>query len=146
MEEEQFVIERLAKGAIINHRSFMLRDESDTEYKCLTSVSCYELSVFTLEQIRDKKGDMKQAFAKVEREQIQPEYPLALDYILHNNNENNYHEQLRRNGLRVRLKNAIMQTWSKYKAENARPSMADITKKIIKENQQKNDGGKSAFA
>ena len=68
IEEKKFVIERLGKGAIINHRSFMLRDEADTDFRCITPVSAFVLTVEKLEQIRDKKQDMKAAFTKVEHE------------------------------------------------------------------------------
>ena len=33
-EDQNFVIERLARGAIINHRSFMVRDDADTDFVC----------------------------------------------------------------------------------------------------------------
>ena len=49
-----------------------------------------------------------------------PLYPLAIDYIFHNNNKhdvNLYKETLRKNELRVKFKNAIMQHWSKIKEE-----------------------------
>lgn len=110
--EQPFVIERLGRGAIINHRSFMLRDEADTDFRCLTTVSCFVLHLDKLKAIKDKKQDMKKAFENVEVEILRPKFPLALDYIFHNNNEKDYDEQLRKNQLRVKLKNAIMQTWS----------------------------------
>ena len=43
--DEPFVIERLGRGAIINHRSFMLKDEADTDFKCITTVSAFELTM-----------------------------------------------------------------------------------------------------
>ena len=55
---------------------------------------------------------MKKAYHDVDYACVQTKYPLALDYIFHNNNERDYGAQLRKNQLRVKLKNAIMQTWS----------------------------------
>jgi len=104
----------------------MVKDDADTDFRCLTTVSCFVLSVEKLEQIRDKKQDMKQAFDRVEVEIFKPRLAIALDYILHNNNEMNYSEQLRKNELRVKLKNAIMQTWSAVKDGKSPPSMNEL--------------------
>ena len=95
--EQQFIIERLGRGAIINHRSFMLKDDADTDFRCLTTVSCFVLTVEKIESIRDKKSDMKKAFGEVEKEVFQPKWPLALDYIFHNNDEKDYAQTLRKN-------------------------------------------------
>lgn len=73
------------------------------------------LTVEKIDEIRSKKQDMKDAYQNVEKAVFEPKYALALDYIFHNNNEQNYDEQLRKNELRVKLKNAIMQTWSDVK-------------------------------
>ena len=75
----------------------MLKDDADTDFRCLTTVSCYVLTVEKIDAIRDKKQDMKDAYHRVEEEVFKPKYPLALDYIFHNNNEQNYDEQLRKN-------------------------------------------------
>ena len=40
-----FCIERLERGSIINHRSFMVNDEIDTDYKCKNKVSVFSLSL-----------------------------------------------------------------------------------------------------
>jgi len=52
-----------------------------------------------------------------------PLYPLALDYIFHNNERSSveeYNKTLRENNLRVKFKNAIMQHWTKIK-EDTKP-------------------------
>ena len=90
----------------------MLRDDADTDFKCLTTVSCFVLTVEKMDEIVKLKSDMKKAYSDVENEVFKPKYPLALDYIFHNNNEKDYIQQLRKNQLRVKLKNTIMQTWS----------------------------------
>lgn len=43
VDEEYFVIERLGRGAIINHRSFMINDDADTDFVCRTNVSVFVL-------------------------------------------------------------------------------------------------------
>ena len=68
----------------------MLKDEVDTDFRCLTAVSAYVLSVEKFELICERKSDMKKAFDSVEAEVFRPKYPIALDYIIHNNNESDY--------------------------------------------------------
>jgi CRP-like cAMP-binding protein len=40
-----FIIERLYRGSIINHRSFLLRDKLDVNARCATPVSIYSVSL-----------------------------------------------------------------------------------------------------
>lgn len=39
-----FTIERLGRGAVINPRSFMMRDDASTDFVCSTTVSVFVLS------------------------------------------------------------------------------------------------------
>ena len=70
--EEEFVIERLGRGSIINHRSFMLEDDADTDFRCLTSVSCFELTADKIREIKGKREDMRTAYRAVEEEVLIP--------------------------------------------------------------------------
>jgi CRP-like cAMP-binding protein len=36
-----FIIERLIRGSVINHRSFIVKDEIDTDYRCKDRVSVF---------------------------------------------------------------------------------------------------------
>merc|ERR1711881_526680 len=120
----------------------MLKDDADTDFRCLTTVSCYTLSFDKIEAIIEKRQDMKSAFRKVEYENLKPKYPLALDYIFHNNNENDYESQLRKDQLKVKLKNAIMQTWSQIKKEKSPPSMNDLIDGILKKKRDSQGQGR----
>ena len=42
---EEFLIERLERGSIINHNSFLMNDGIDTNAWCRTSVSVYYLTI-----------------------------------------------------------------------------------------------------
>lgn len=53
--DDYFVIERLGRGAIINHRSFMVEDDADTDFICLTPVSVFYLPFSKFEEIRAKR-------------------------------------------------------------------------------------------
>ena len=70
--EEQFVIERLGRGSIINHRSFMVEDDADTDFRCLTTVSCFELTAEKLKEIKDRRDDLRSAYRSVEEEIFKP--------------------------------------------------------------------------
>ena len=112
----------------------MLEDDADTDFRCLTAVSCYELSVEKLNLIKEKKEDMRAAYRAVEEEVFKPQFPLALDYIMHNNadREYDYVAQLRKNYMKVKLKNAVMQTWSQVKSDKKPPSMNELIEEMLK--------------
>ena len=57
-EDQSFVIERLGRGAIINHRSFMIKDDADTDFVCLTTVSVFSLTTEKLDEVKQKRQDL----------------------------------------------------------------------------------------
>mmetsp|Transcript_14562 Transcript_14562/g.10252 ORF Transcript_14562/g.10252 Transcript_14562/m.10252 type:complete len:106 (-) Transcript_14562:526-843(-) len=75
-----FIIERLGRGAIINHRSFLLKDEADTDFKCSTTMSAFVLSYEAMKKIKHRRHDFKNEYMKVKKEVLASE-PIALDYI-----------------------------------------------------------------
>ena len=130
-KDQNFVIERLGRGAIINHRSFLLQDDADTDFKCYTTVSVFVLTYDKLSAVKKRRKDLKEAKASVSASQLKPVYPLALDYIMHCFDEDDYENKLRKNMLRVKLKNAIMQTWSETKKSNSPKSISDIIEDLL---------------
>ena len=135
VEEGVFVIERLTKGAIINHRSFLLKDDADTDFKCLTAVSCYTLDYQKMKAIKAKRADLQKAKSEVKKEVFSSELPLALDYIIHcnpNQTDAAYQEKIQSNQFRVMFKNTVMQTWSEIKKANQKPSLKDMINELIK--------------
>ena len=57
-EDQYFVIERLGRGAIINHRSFMVQDDADTDFVCRTTVSAFCLTTEKLNEVMLKRQDL----------------------------------------------------------------------------------------
>jgi len=115
---KQFVIERLGRGALINHRAFMVQDDADSDFVARTTCSCYYLSYKKFAELLLKRTDLRKAKAEVQRELDKSEIAVALDYIFHNNMREHmegYNATLRRNVWRVTLKNAIMQKWTVVK-------------------------------
>jgi len=43
-EDEEFIIERLGAGAVLNPQAFIIKVIAETDYVCKTPVSCFELS------------------------------------------------------------------------------------------------------
>ena len=55
MEKNQtFIMEKLFRGSIINHNSFLMNDEMDTDAYCKTNVHCYSMSIDRLTVLREK--------------------------------------------------------------------------------------------
>lgn len=53
--DEYFIIERLGRGAIINHRSFLVKDDADTDFLCRTTVSCFVLPYQKMKEVKIKR-------------------------------------------------------------------------------------------
>ena len=142
VEDELFVIERLTKGAIINHRSFLLKDDADTDFKCATTVSAFVLNYDKVKQVKKYRPDLQTAKNQVKLQVFKSFEPIALDYIIHNHQHHStaaYNEQLVKNELRVDFKNTVMQTWSKVKKENSKPSLQDMVNQLMKKKREEQD-------
>ena len=57
-QDEEFVIERLTRGAIINAKSFLIKDDVDTAFVCETTVKCYTLLSTTVDAIEKKRASI----------------------------------------------------------------------------------------
>jgi len=96
-KEIPFIIEHLERGAIINHRSFMVNDEIDTDYRCKGKVSYFQLPLAEFSKFKESRADIKKLFLKVEAEVLLMENEIALDYIFHNYSIKDYDKSLRIN-------------------------------------------------
>ena len=50
--KQEFVIEKLYRGSILNHNSFLMNDGIDTDAKCRTSVSIFSIHIDTIKYMR----------------------------------------------------------------------------------------------
>ena len=50
--KKEFVIERLYRGSVINHNSFLMNDGIDTDAKCKTIVSVFYIHIDTINFLR----------------------------------------------------------------------------------------------
>ena len=124
-----FVIERLFRGAVINHRSFLLNDQIDVSARCVTPVSLFYLDVDDLQAVREKDPNLDREIQRIEDEMINKENAIALDYIISSDGrELTRPEQMetRRNHLTVMLKNAVMYHIVKNREKRKVPKLSDI--------------------
>lgn len=82
VEDEPFVIERLYRGSVLNHRSFLLNDENDTDGKCESTVSVFYIDYADMEQVRSRISQLNIEIKKIEGQLLGNPNPIALDYII----------------------------------------------------------------
>ena len=52
------VLERLYRGSVMNHQSFLLEDQIDVYARCATPVSVYYITLEKFNEIRSKDDDL----------------------------------------------------------------------------------------
>jgi len=113
----------------------MVGDDADTDFICLTAVSVFILPYNKFEEVLTKRQDLQQAKRHVLSE-VNTNMPApALDFIYHNNVRSSpeaFREMLRKNSLRVKFKNAIMQKWSEVKQQNLPGNISEMVDKLLK--------------
>ena len=80
-------MERLTTGAILNHQAFVIKDDADTDYVCLTPVCTFELTYDSFKSVMKKRADLQAAQKDIKTALYKPQHEIALDYIYHNNIE-----------------------------------------------------------
>lgn len=110
-----FVIERLHRGSVINHRRIITEDKIDVNARCQMPVTIFYIQWETMSQIKDRCEVLTRKIDQVETQLFNKDNPIALDYIIsrdatisRNNEKRNRKEQAFRDKLTVKLKNAIM--------------------------------------
>ena len=123
----------------------MIKDDADTDFVCKSTVSAFTLSNEKLRVVEKKRQDLSIQRNLVKQKLYAPLYPLALDYIFHNNNtqtsEDAYLQTLRTNQLKVKFKNAIMQRWTQIKLETKQNGMQDMINQMLKDNRSSKKEG-----
>jgi hypothetical protein len=77
------VIERLFRGSVINHNSFLMNDDNDTDAKCRGNLSVYYLKIETLKMIRTKYIELDQALDNHEMTLVKNNRrEPAIDYVI----------------------------------------------------------------
>ena len=141
--EHPFIIERLERGALINPRSFLVKDQIDTSYKCVSKVSVFVLTLEKLHEVMKRRSDLLSVVQQEEHNVLSMKSEIALDYIMHINHADvdRWEGQARRNGHRVRLKNAILQTWHDIKKSNSGVGLQSSIDRLLAKQRQRKKGG-----
>lgn len=110
VDDEVFVIEKLTRGCILNHRGFLFADQNDTNARCTSTVTVFALEIDDLENIRKNSPELDVSVKKVETELLSLPNAIALDYILKFPKDKRprrpWEVEVKRNHLTVQLKNA----------------------------------------
>jgi len=122
----EFIIEKLYRGSVVNHNSFLMNDGIDTNAICRNTTSIFYIHINKITEMRQKYMELDQALQAQERILLNPKgKEPALDYIIcdpynrtqywySSKNENKFHNfesEERRRKLTVKLKNLIMAVW-----------------------------------
>ena len=144
-EQYEFVIERLYRGSIVNHNSFLMNDELDTDARCTTTVTVYYLDINTFKNLRSKHIALDQIMDTHEawlvggnRKEPAIDYiiqsPYSNQYFKMNNQTgelvHNYKKEMYRRKLTTQLKNAILVVWLDVKKERSKTNLEDIIKNL----------------
>ena len=110
----EFVIERLYRGSVINHRSFIFEDKIDVNARCQMPVTLFYILWDKMNEIKEGCPKLKKKIDEIEMQLLNKDNPIALDYIISRDaqvvrkNKRSRKEQAYRDKLTVKLKNAVM--------------------------------------
>ncbi|CDW81607.1 UNKNOWN [Stylonychia lemnae] len=137
IKSEEFPLEYLCHGSIINQNMFLLQQPVQMPIKCITSVMVLNFSFEKLKIIRDKNSEsnlnkeldiltkfyQKEGIEKIYLDYISPTpFNLQVDDI----------KYARRQELTRQLKNAAIQVLMNYRKKNHKVNFNDMLKDIIK--------------
>ena len=144
---QEFVIEKLYRGSVVNQNSFLMSDGIDTDAICRTAVSYYYIDINKVKQLRAKSRELEDQLIQKEMQLVNPNArEPALDYIIKDPYSNqhffknsktgelvhDYNEEERRRKLTVKLKNAIMIYWLDVKEARKKPTFDEIIQDLLK--------------
>lgn len=81
----EFVIERLYRGSVINHRSFITEDKIDINARCFMPVTLFFIKLDKMKEIMQACPKLQKNVDEVEIMLINRDNPIALDYIISRN-------------------------------------------------------------
>lgn len=134
----EFVIERLYRGSVINHKSFIIEDKIDVSARCQMPVTLFYIGWEKMVEIKDQCSVLNKKIEAVELALINKENPIALDYIISRDistvkgkKKRTRHQQKQRDDLTVKLKNAVMYHICKTRIMKRIPNFNEILNMAI---------------
>jgi hypothetical protein len=147
VEKTDFPVERLSRGCIVNHRSFLLNDENDCNARCKTVVTAFVLPFNDIDNIRFRSDELDTNIKKIEHEMLGLKNAIAIDYIIqhppHKRIDRPYYDETHANYLTGQLKNCVVQVWIQVKEQRKKPNLNDILKMVI--NKKKEDAKRKSM-
>lgn len=77
-----FEIERLYRGSVINHRSFLLSDEIDVIARASSNSQLFSYDIDHLNKLRAKTSALDTKIQMIEENLVDKDNAIALDYII----------------------------------------------------------------
>jgi CRP-like cAMP-binding protein len=127
----EFVIDRLYKGSVINHRAFLFNDVIDTYARCASLVSMFYIKIDDLSNIREKDHLVDSQINRIEESMVYRDNVVAIDYIIWEPENKKRKKRTaalhaRRNELTHVFKNAVMYHIGKNREKRKKPNLSDI--------------------
>ena len=81
-EGNEFIIERLKQGSILNYRSFFMEDIMYVNVRCTVNCSVLSLNQKVLHEIRDNHAKFAKIFGVYENKLLNKNSKFPIDYII----------------------------------------------------------------
>ena len=78
----EFVIERLFRGSVMNHHSFITEDKIDVNARCQSSVTLFYILWDKMTEIKEECEILAKNINDIEHSIVNRDNPIALDYII----------------------------------------------------------------
>jgi len=78
----EFVIERLFRGSVMNHHSFITEDKIDVNARCQSSVTLFYILWDKMTEIKEGCDILAKNINDIEHSIVNRDNPIALDYII----------------------------------------------------------------
>lgn len=78
----EFVIERLFRGSVMNHHSFITEDKIDVNARCQSSVTLFYILWDKMTEIKEDCDILAKNINDIEHSIVNRDNPIALDYII----------------------------------------------------------------
>lgn len=79
---QEFILEKLFRGSIINYRTFFMEDHGRVYYRFGKTSICAVLDVEKIEKLLPKHQELKRKFTKFKQKTILEDKQFPLDYIM----------------------------------------------------------------
>ena len=139
-----FMLEKLFRGSIINHRTFFMEEGGQVYYRFGKASICSILTYETMEEVAGRHAVLRKKFNEYRKNTIMQDKPYPLDYIMNMPRHLRDHQvseevQLRAWRLENQLKNVVTRRLTEIRAVKDKPSMKDWIDEYLKQRGEKDE-------